>query len=328
MIRIPTLRVRRGGFDAGRACNVRGRSGVTESSRQKPHRVRRLRSGAVVRPIAVMATVLALSGCAAVVGNVTGALSADLYDAFLDSDDPQVVRDGAPAYLIMLDALLRRGGRDADLLRSAASLNGAYATAFVADERRRRAFAVKAFDLAAQAACIDLAWTCEIRTVAFEDLERRAAAMGTADVTAAYALTTAWASWIQAHADDWNAIADLARVKPLMARLAELDEGYDHGGPHLYMGVFETLLPPSMGGKPEVGRAHFERVVQLTNGDHLLAKVMFAESYARLVFDRELHDGLLRDVLAADPRAPGLTLMNTIAKEQAQALLESADDYF
>ena len=75
-------------------------------------------------------------------------------------------------------------------------------------------------------------------------------------------------------------------------------------------------------------RAHFERVVQLTNGDHLLAKVMFAESYARLVFDRELHDGLLRDVLAADPRAPGLTLMNTIAKEQAQALLESADDYF
>jgi len=155
-----------------------------------------------------------------------------------------------------------------------------------------------------------------------------AAAMQAPDVVAAYPLATAWAGWIQAHADDWNAVGDLARVKPIMARVAELDGGYDHGGPHLYMGVFETLLPPSVGGRPELGRDHFEQVIELTGGRHLLAKVMFAESYARLVFDRELHDALLTDVLAAEPGMAGLTLMNTIAKEQAQALLESADDYF
>ena len=38
-------------------------------------------------------------------------------------------------------------------------------------------------------------------------------------------------------------------------------------------------------------------------------KVEFARTYARLVYDRELHDRLLEDVLAADPDVPGLTLV-------------------
>ena len=150
--------------------------------------------------------------------------SSDLSDAILDNDDPHTVRDGAPAYLILLDALLRRSPGSPDLLRAGASLNGAYATAFVADDMRRRAFATKAFGFALRAACADIQWTCGVRTLGFEDLERNAAAMKPADVPAAYALATAWAGWIQAYSDDWNAIADLARVKPIMARVVELDE--------------------------------------------------------------------------------------------------------
>ena len=241
---------------------------------------------------------------------------------------PRPFATARPAYLIMLDALLRQTGDNPDLLRAAASLNGAYATAFVADEDRRKAFATKALEFALQAACMDIAWTCDVRTMGFPDLERNAAELQADDVPATYALATAWAGWIQAHADDWNAIGDLARVKPLMERVVELDEAYDHGGPRLYMGVFETLLPPSSGGRPEAGREHFERVLEITGGRHLMAKVFFAESYARLVFDRDLHDRLLTEVLAAESHAPGLTLMNTIAQEQAHELLDSADDYF
>jgi len=285
-----------------------------------------------VRLLAGLGILFALSGCAALIGSVTGPLMSDLSDALsgaiLESDDPETVRAGAPAYLIMLDALLRQSGDNADLLRAAASLNGAYATAFVADEARRKSFATKALEFAFQAACMDIPWTCDVRTMGFEDLERNAAELQRDDVPAAYALATAWAGWIQAHADDWNAIGDLARVKTIMVRVVELDEAYDHGGPRLYMGVFETLLPPSSGGRPEVGREHFERVLELTADRHLMAKVFFAESYARLVFDRDLHDRLLNEVLQAESRAPGLTLMNTIAQEQARDLLDSADDYF
>ena len=239
-----------------------------------------------------------------------------------------MIRDGAPAYLIMLDALIGEGDASPDLLRASASLNSAYSTAFVTDEERQRNFTNKAFRLALRAACADVAWLCEARTLPFDEFERRAAALTLRDVPAAYALATAWAGWIQAHSSDWNAVADLGRVKPIMIRLLELDETYDNAGPRLYMGVFETLLPPALGGRPEDGRAHFERAVEITGGRHLLVKVFFAESYARLVYDKELHDRLLRDVLAADVAAPELTLMNAIAQEQARVLLETSDDYF
>ena len=273
------------------------------------------------------ALVPATSGCASLVSSITSALAADLSDAILNSDDTAVIRDGAPAYLIMLDAL-GQDGDNAELLRASASLNSAYATAFVTDEARRRNFTQKAFGLAQRAACLDVAWLCEARTLPFDEFEQRAASLQAADVPAAYALATAWAGWIQAHSDDWNAVADLGRVKPLMAQVLALDESYDNAGPHLYMGVFETLLPAALGGKPELGRTHFERAIELTDGRHLLVKVFYAESYARLVFDRELHDRLLEDVLAASPDVDGLRLMNAIAKEQAHELLASADRYF
>ena len=94
------------------------------------------------------------------------------------------------------------------------------------------------------------------------------------------------------------------------------------------MGVFETIVPPGLGGRPEVGKKHFERAISLSNGNHLLTKVMYADQYARLMFDRVLHDYLLNEVLTADPRVKGLTLMNVIARQQAKELLDSADAYF
>lgn len=54
----------------------------------------------------------------------------------------------------------------------------------------------------------------------------------------------------------------------------------------------------------------------------------YARYYARTLYDRELHDQLLTKVLAADPVAPKLTLMNTLAQRDARELLDSADDHF
>ena len=71
-----------------------------------------------------------------------------------------------------------------------------------------------------------------------------------------------------------------------------------------------------------------QNALTLSDGQHMLTKVMFAEQYARLVFDRELHDQLLTEVMATDPAVPGLTLMNVVARQQAAVLLESADAYF
>ena len=269
-----------------------------------------------------------LGGCAPLVSSVTEGLAEDLSSAILDNDDLDVVRDGAPAYLIMLDALLRSNPDSPSLLAAAATLNGAYGTGFVDDPKRQRSFADKALRLASRAACEEIRWTCSVRTDDAATLERHLPRLARKDVPVAYALATAWAGWIQAYHDDWGAVAEMGRVKSLMTRIAELDEAYEHGGPRMYLGVFETLMPAVLGGRPELGRKHFERAIELSGGRFLMARVLLAERYGRLVFDRDLHDRELRAALDADPRQRGMTLANLIAQQRARTLLESADEYF
>ena len=162
----------------------------------------------------------------------------------------------------------------------------------------------------------------------YDDFAAAISTLKVGDVPVLFASGAAWAGWIQANSSDWNAIASLAKVNAVMAKVVELDEGYDHGEAHLYLGVIATLLPPALGGKPEEGRVHFERAIELSAGHDLMAKVEYARRYARITYDRPLHDRLLNEVLAADPVAPGLTLSNMLAKRQARELLASADSYF
>jgi TRAP transporter T-component len=46
------------------------------------------------------------------------------------------------------------------------------------------------------------------------------------------------------------------------------------------------------------------------------------------VYDRDLHDRLLNEVIAADPVAQDLTLSNILAQQQARELLGNAGEYF
>ena len=114
----------------------------------------------------------------------------------------------------------------------------------------------------------------------------------------------------------------------LFRSVAEKDAAYDNGMVQVYLGALETLLPPSLGGKPELGRQHFEKAIEVSGGHNLMAYVVFAEKYARLMFEHELHDQLLNKAIGADPHYEGLTLINRLAQQQAQVLLDESTDYF
>ncbi|MCZ6869538.1 MAG: TRAP transporter TatT component family protein, partial [Gammaproteobacteria bacterium] len=223
----------------------------------------------------------------------TESLANSVSAGILNSEDPETVRDGAPAYLLLIDGLLQNDPDNKGLLRAAATLNSAYASGFVEDVERRRRMASRALQFAIRAMCRIDRRMCEPRTVTYEDFSIWLTGLERKHVPGVYSLGTAWLGWIQANAEDFNAVADVARVKGIMTRVVELDESYDFGGAHLYLGGLETFLPPAMGGRPEIGRRHFERAIELSDGRNLMAKVIFAEKYARLVFDRELHDALL-----------------------------------
>jgi hypothetical protein len=112
-----------------------------------------------------------------------------------------------------------------------------------------------------------------------------------------------------------------------MQKVIELDETYKQGGAHVYLAVLESLIPETLGGKPELAKQHFQRAQQLAP-ENLMINVLFAKHYARMIFDRQLHDTLLKTTLSTQVTAPGLTLINTLAQQQALQLLDSANDYF
>ena len=209
---------------------------------------------------------------------------------------------------------------------AASNLNSAF-TIFT-NEERGRLLSQKSLEYSLRAACARNKTLCDLNEAEFEVYKQRVDAITNKDVDIAYSLAVAWTGWMQAHSNDWNAIAQLGKVKYLMAHCIELDETISDGGPHLYMGGLETVLPASLGGNPEKGRAHFERSIVISKGQFLMAKVVFAEQYAKLVFDKQMHDRLLNEVLAADPVSEGRTLTNTVAQTRARELLAESDDYF
>ena len=271
----------------------------------------------------VLFGLLSLSACVSVSDMADG-----LGQAMLSQDDPQTVRDGAPAFLLLLDGLVQSDPEDAATLMAGAKLYAAYAAVFVDDEARLKRMINRARDYSRRALCEELPTLCAVADSPFEVFNATLRHIDDDDIAVLHTYAVIWVAWIKANRTDWNAIADLAKVKAVMQRVIALDEGYDRGSAHLYLGLLNTLLPKNLGGNPDLARQHFERAVELSKGRDLMVKVHYAERYARLVFDKKLHDHLLHEVLQAEASEPGLTLLNTLAKEKAQQLLASGKEYF
>lgn len=275
----------------------------------------------MTRPLVALLFIVPLAGCA-------GISTSNLTDAVLDQNDPETVGAGAPAFLLLVDGMIHNDPGDEDLLIAGAKLYSAYAGVFVHDGERAQRLTARARQYAERALCEYRNALCGMAEKPFDQYTATLALVRKRHVPYVYAFAATWAGWIEARSNDWAAIAELPKVKAAMERVVQLDENYEHGGAHLYLGVLDTLLPPALGGRPEEGRAHFERALALSQGRDLMVKVEYARRYARLTFNRALHDRLLKEVLAAPVDAPGLTLSNTLAQRAARELLKSADSYF
>jgi len=248
--------------------------------------------------------------------------------AVLDHNDPETVRQGAPAYLLMVDALIAGNPNSEELLIAGAQLYSSYTSGFVTDHERAERLAERGRAYGWRALCESDPKTCNTWRLPFEEFQRAIDGVGAKHVPALFAAGASWATWVQVNRDDWVAVADKARVEAIMLRVTELDERYRDGSAFTYLGVLNTIIPAALGGRPEQGRRDFERAIELSEGKDLMNKVLLAKEYARMVFDRELHDRLLEEVVEADPNSPGLVLLNTIAQEQARLLLSESEAYF
>ena len=227
-----------------------------------------------------------------------------------------------------MDSYASGDNSSGDAKLAAAKLYGAYAGAFVDDPLRRKTLTSTAFRYARTGSCKnDYTW-CGLERLDQHAFTEFMAQVDGQQIEMVYAYAVAWLSYIEAHSDDWNAIAELPKPQQMFDFVVEQDEAYDNAGAHLYLAALSLTIPPALGGKPDVGRQHFERAIELTQGRNLVIQLEYARRYARLMFDRDLHHQLLMSVIEADPQQEGLTLMNIWAQQQAQNLLDDESEYF
>ncbi len=266
--------------------------------------------------------VTAFGGCAAL------NMAENLPGAMENHDDPQTVAEALPTLLLIADSLVISSPDDEDYLVTASQLYTSYAAAFVDDPDRALTLTQRADEYADRALCLESDDACGLIAKPAAEVEAIVAGMGKAELPYLYNYAVCRLLWMSVRSGDWGAILGLPKVQYMLERVVALDDSYKEGSAHMYLGVLTTLRPPSLGGKPEIGKAHFERAIELSGGTDLTVKVEYAKRYARLVYDRELHDKLLGEVMEAPAKVPGKTLTNTLAKRTAAKLLKSAEDYF
>ena len=274
------------------------------------------------------ASALIVTGCASVMATAGSGLAGNLSTAILNQDDPELVRDGAPAYLLMLDSFVESSPDNEAALSAAANLYAAYGVVFVDDPVRARKLTVRARSYGQRALCAANKSACGIWELGYEHFVVALNVLNKNDVAALYTFGVSWIAYIQAHSEDWGALARLPQVQATMMRVQEIDPRYEQSNVEHFLALLNTIRPPALGGDFEAGFAQYRLAMSLSGGKDLSIMVDCARYYARTLYDRELHDHLLNQVLAADPVHDGYTLFNTLAQEEAQELLDSADDYF
>lgn len=275
-----------------------------------------------------------LTGCGMVRGAATSALApmaSQMSASLQEQTDPDLVRDGAPALILVLDGFASSAPDNPEILLAAANARVGYAAAFI-----DRTEAARARDLYARARDYGLAALG--RNARFgaavsgpiDTFEASLAGFGKSDVPALYTTAMAWMGWILNSGGAMEAVAQLSRPVAMMRRVMALDPLYERGGPHLFFGIYYAVQPRGAGGDLAASRRHFEQAMATAGEKALLPRVAFAEFFARYSLDQELFVKTLR--AAVDSRdlddPPGLRLTNAVARRRAKALLPMAEEWF
>ena len=257
----------------------------------------------------------------------TASLLEDIVDATNKQSDLRIVRQGTPAYLMLLDGMVESWPENEQILLAAAQGYASYASVFIEEDdqahasllyERAKSYALKA---------LEGRGIKNPRRSRFDQFEADIAKTRNGDVSYLFWGASIWGSWISLNRESMAAIAELPRVEKMMYRVLELDEGYHYGGPHLFMGIWFASRPAMAGGDLNRSREHFQRAVELGKGQFLMAYVYYADHYAKNAFDKTLYVSLLQKVLDAPVDAVDeLTLSNSVAQRKAQQMLDTVDE--
>jgi hypothetical protein len=270
----------------------------------------------------------ALSGCSSLMSSAASGLSESVSASILNQDDPETAKAALPTFMVLIDGFISDNPEDPDILASGATLYASYGAIFADDEARASRLTTRARGYALRAMCESYTPACSWPDTNYDEFVATLDGIGPKQSEYLYTYGFASMAFLNAHSSDMNSLAELPQVEALFEHYMDISGDSVNVSVYSFMGTLLTLMPPALGGKPEEAREYFEKAIKLTDGKDLSAKVEYARRYAKMLYERELHDQLLNEVMAADPYQDGYTLSNVLAKEQAAVLLAEADDYF
>jgi len=138
--------------------------------------------------------------------------------------DLQIIREGMPAYLMLMDGMIGAWPDNERLLIAAAQGYSSYASAFV--EEQDKEYAKLLFGRSRQYAlrALELRGFKDPLRRPLDDFKEGLKALRKEEVPYIFWAANCWASWISLNLDSMEALAELPRVELMMQRVLDLDE--------------------------------------------------------------------------------------------------------
>lgn len=172
-------------------------------------------------------------------------MATQLSDGLMHQDDVELVRDGAPAFLLVLDALAEGHTENPTVLLAAAEAQLAYATGFVdkANRERTKKMYTKAKGYGLRALAYRHKRFAAARDGTCAEFAESLKGFRKKDAPALITTATAWVMWIIVNADSPAALGDMPKVLAMMECVRTLDPDIRQGGVDLFYGIYYTVLP-------------------------------------------------------------------------------------
>ena len=243
--------------------------------------------------------------------------------------DLELLQEGAPSLLLLLDGFIAGDPGNEKLLMTATRLYGAYASILYEEGQTERAvnMSIKARDYGIS--LINRLPDLEsINGQTLAEIQKALEKIKPDHIGYLFWGAYGWATWIQFQEGAPAAMADLPIVESIMLKVLELDETFYYGGAHIFLGSYYGSRPQIYGGKPDASRKHFERALEINKRQFLLTQVAYAQTYARMMYDRGLYLKLLSEVLEQPLTDSDMASSNKLAKVTAARLIQQVDEFF
>lgn len=251
-----------------------------------------------------------------------------LTDALYQQNDIQLVEDGAPSYLLLVEGLIKSNPKNKDFLVMGIQMFSAYSGAFVKDPERSKIFLNKSKNWAL-ALLRSYSNFNKAEKGDFDNYNKEIQKFNKKDVPYIFWAANAWIMWIINNSDSLEALMDLPKAKALIDRVNQLDDSYYYGAPHLFYGMFYSFLAESLGGNLTEAKKHFDIALKYSDEKFLMTKVYYALFYLKAKYDKENFIKILEEVVNTDlDKYPELRLLNTLSQNQAKDILKNIDKYF